>query len=557
MASALLCGSAVAALPQVEWVGIEVNAASFNGFEYEYNWEGGITILRYSGTKKDITIPSSIAGTPVTRIAGCEPGTASYSGPFIGVESIVIPDSVKTIDYFAFSYNTDLKKITFGSGVSYFETSVDFYGFGGDEDVRGEGQTFGGCTNLKEINVSASNKYYSSQNGILFNKNKTVLLAYPLGKTGSYRIPDSVVTVGYDAFCESKISEVTLSSNVRTVETGAFAGCSNLKSVTMPYGIKKITGWSFNNDPNLKTVTIPESVTLIGNHAFGYHYPESNDYNETKVYGFTIKGKAGSVANEYASANGFKFVSANTAPITLSSTQMSLGKGETTKLTATVNLSNKTVAWRTSDSKILTVDKNGNVKAVGTGTAWITARTSNGLEKSCKITVKNAPTKITLTKGILTIGVGQKYTLGAGINDGAGCAKRTYRTSNSSVVKMTRTDWNGDFYGVKPGIAYVTVRTYNGKESTCKVTVKAAPTSVTISKKTLNLKVGATATLSCSIPSNAGCALRTFRTSNSNVVKMTKTNWTGSFKAVAPGTAYVTVRTYNGKESTCKVTVTR
>ena len=122
---------------------------------------------------------------------------------------------------------------------------------------------------------------------------------------------------------------------------------------------------------------------------------------------------------------------------------------------------------------------------------------------------------------------------------------------------MTRTDWQGDFVGVKPGTAYVTVKTYNGKESTCKVTVRSAPSSVTISKKAMTLKVGQTASLSCSVPSGSGCASRTFRTSNSSVVKMTKTNWTGSFKAVKPGVAYVTVRTYNGKESSCKITVTK
>ena len=246
--------------------------------------------------------------------------------------------------------------------------------------------------------------------------------------------------------------------------------------------------------------------------------------------------------------------------INLNSSAMSLGKGETTKLTATVlpaDASDKSVKWRTSDSKVLTVDQNGSVKAVNNGTAWITARTANGKEKSCKITVKNAPQKITLTKGILTIGVGESYTLGSSVNEGAACSKRTYRTSNSSIVKMTRTDWNGVFYGVKPGVAYVTVRTYNGKESTCKVTVKAAPTSVTISKKALTLRVGQTASLSCSIPSDSGCATRTFRTSNSNILKMTKTHWTGDFKAIAPGTAYVTVRTYNGKESSCKVTVVK
>ena len=238
--------------------------------------------------------------------------------------------------------------------------------------------------------------------------------------------------------------------------------------------------------------------------------------------------------------------------LTLSSSGMSLGKGET----AVLKCSASGVSWRTSDSKIVTVDQKGNVKAVGTGTAWVTIRTAAGKERSCKFTIKNAPTKITLTKGILTIGVGEKYTIGSGVNDGAACSKRTYRTSNSSVVKMTRTDWQGDFVGVKPGIAYVTVRSYNGKESTCKVTVKAAPTKVTLNKTSLTLKVGQSATLSASV-GNSGCALRTFRSSNNNVVAMTKTNWTGSFKAIYPGVSYVTVRTYNGKEASCKVTVIR
>ena len=69
------------------------------------------------------------------------------------------------------------------------------------------------------------------------------------------------------------------------------------------------------------------------------------------------------------------------------------------------------------------------------------------------------------------------------------------------------------------------------------------------------MKVGQTATLSAVVPDGTGCATRTFRTSNSSVVKMTKTNWTGSFKALKKGVAYVTVRTYNGKESSCKITV--
>lgn len=243
--------------------------------------------------------------------------------------------------------------------------------------------------------------------------------------------------------------------------------------------------------------------------------------------------------------------------VTLNKTAMSIGKGETVSVTATAapsNATNKTITWTSSNTKVATVS-GGKIKGVANGTATITAKSSNGKTAKCTVTVKNAPTKVTLTKGILTIGVGEKYEVGSGVNDGAASATRTYRTSNSAIVKMTRTDWVGDFVGVKPGVAYVTVKTYNGKESTCKVTVKAAPTSVKISKTALTLKVGQTSSLSAIIPGNCGCATRTFRTSNSSVVKMTKTNWTGAFKAMKAGTAYVTVRTYNGKEASCKITV--
>ncbi len=244
--------------------------------------------------------------------------------------------------------------------------------------------------------------------------------------------------------------------------------------------------------------------------------------------------------------------------VDLNKTQMSLGKGETTRLTATLNPDNavnKQVTWRTSAPKILTVDQSGNVKAVGTGTAWITARTTNARERSCKITVKSPPEKITLTKGVLTIGVGEKFSLSSYVNDGAASANRTYRTSDSSVVKMTRTDWTGEFVGVKPGVAYVTVRTYNGKEHSCRVNVKEAPRRIMISKNTLTLKVGQSATLSADIPKNTGCATRTFRTNKRNILNMTKTNWTGSFTAIKPGIAWVIVTAYNGRKSNCRVTV--
>ena len=239
------------------------------------------------------------------------------------------------------------------------------------------------------------------------------------------------------------------------------------------------------------------------------------------------------------------------AALKLSSSAMSVGKGESVKLTA-----NQSVKWRTSSSKILTVDQKGNVKAVGNGTAWVTAKNNSGVESSCRITVKNAPTSVGLSKTSLTLGVGETYTLSSSIPDGSASASRTFRSSNSSIINMTKTNWTGSFKAMKTGTAWVTVRTFNGKEKSCKITVKKAPGSVSISKKNLTLAVGKSASLSASIASDAGCASRIFRSSNSNIIKMTKTNWTGDFKAVGTGTAWVTVRTYNGKEASCKVVVT-
>ena len=245
------------------------------------------------------------------------------------------------------------------------------------------------------------------------------------------------------------------------------------------------------------------------------------------------------------------------AGIKLNKTVISLGKGEQTTLKATfdpTNAKNKNLTWTTSNSKIVTVS-NGKITGKTNGTATITAKTNNGKTAKCTVTVKNAPSKVTLSKGVLTLGVGEKFSVTSSIPAGSAAEARVYRTSNSSIVKMTRTYWQGDFIAQKPGVAYVTVRLYNGKESTCKVTVKKAPSSVNLNKTSMTLKVGQTGSLSAVIPSDSGCATSTFRTSNSSIVKMTKTNWSGQFKAVKKGVAYVTVRTYNGKEKSCKITV--
>ena len=60
-------------------------------------------------------------------------------------------------------------------------------------------QAFLACDNLGNISISSDNSHYTSENGVLFNKDKTELLYFPAGKTGSYTIPNTVVTIASEA----------------------------------------------------------------------------------------------------------------------------------------------------------------------------------------------------------------------------------------------------------------------------------------------------------------------------------------------------------------------
>ena len=579
------------AIPQYTNTGIVAEAANSEAdFYTTENSDGTIAIIGYKGTSSDVVIPSYIYGQKVVQVDALSnskkdnkdfitsitfPSTVTTIGKFDGytkIKSIVFPDTITKISVGAFHNCTSLTSVTLPKKMPNLSDGSYYYGYG----------IFLGCTALKSVTIPSG---WTEIPAAMFSDCKnltTVNIPNTVTKINgafsgctslkSITIPNSVTELGTFGDCTS-LTDINIPYGVKCLESLVFQNCTSLKEITIPSSVTEINGEAFSNCTSLKEINIPSSVTTIGHLAF-YRcsnlqkivIPESvTTIDSAAIWAcpnLTIYGVKNSYAHKYANNHDIPFKTMEVQPssVALNKTSMSLGVGETYQLTATVspsNAGNKTVAWRTSNSKILTVTSNGLVTAKGTGVAWITAKTSNGIEKSCKITVKNPPSKITLTKGILTLGVGESFTIGSNLNDGAAAAKRTYRTSNSSIVKMTRTDWVGEFVAVKPGVAYVTVRTYNGKESTCKVTVKPAPTSVKLNKTNITLKVGQSASVSAIIPDNTGCAKRTFSSSNSSIVKMTKTEWTGNFTAVKPGTAYVTVKTYNGKTATCKVTVTR
>ena len=192
------------------------------------------------------------------------------------LSNVKLPNSLTLIYNDAFSNCTSLASVIIPDSV----TSI------GDD-------AFLGCISLKSIEISDNNKNYSSVDGVLFNKNKSVLVIYPAGKTDSvYSIPNSVTSIGNSAFSEctnlsnititdsvisigdfafsnsTSLRSVTIPDSVTIIGVSAFYDCKNLINVTLPDSITSIDYSVFSDCTSLTNITIPDSVTSIGNDAF-------------------------------------------------------------------------------------------------------------------------------------------------------------------------------------------------------------------------------------------------------------------------------------------------
>lgn len=327
MASLLSAAALAAALPLIPAAAAdgEYDGKSSDGnFGYTLLDDGSISVSCINSQLEKAVVPSEIDGHAVTALTdGCfaksthitevtlpEGLTVIGDGAFNACEKLTqakLPETVTTIGENAFYGCSGLTEITIPAAV----TEIQSYAFDTTEGMTA-------------FHVAQGNTAYSSQDGVLFDKNAVNLIKYPEAKSDAeYAVPDTcrsiadwafigaqyleeidlgkVNAIGEDAFyyCVKlrsvkipegvkelvgaafcyciALEEVKLPSTLESVGENCFYSCTSLKKVVLPEGLKRIDSYAFFHCTSLASINIPKSVETISSFCIGYRYDEATE----------------------------------------------------------------------------------------------------------------------------------------------------------------------------------------------------------------------------------------------------------------------------------------
>jgi hypothetical protein len=188
-----------------------------------------------------VMIPNSVTSIGGSAFDGCR-----------RLANVTIPSSVTSIGSFAFASCTNLTSVLIPNGVTNIGRCA-----------------FIGCRFLMDIEVEDENAAYSSINGVLYNKEQTALIYYPLGREEhNYIIANSVTSIACRAFSGCNfLEQVTIPNGVTSIGDNAFNG-SGLTSVEIPNSVMSIEESAFEECTHLQSVTIGKGLMCIGRKAF-------------------------------------------------------------------------------------------------------------------------------------------------------------------------------------------------------------------------------------------------------------------------------------------------
>ena len=223
----------------------------------------------------------------------------------------------------------------------------------------------------------------------------------------------------------------------------------------------------------------------------------------------------------------------------------------TTALEATVSARGDSVkSWKSSNTKIATVNSKGKITAKKTGTAKITVTTKRGATATCTVKVQKGKVttkSLSISEKKLTLQTKKSTTLTLERNPISATEKITWTSSNTKVAAVNS---KGKVTAKKAGTTTITARTSNGKKVTCKVTVRAP--KVTLRKTSASIKVGKTAAIQIKSTYPAKDEVKSYKSSNKKVATV---NRNGKVTGVKKGKATITVTMKSGAKATFKVTV--
>ena len=354
------------------------------------------------------------------------------------LKTITLPDTVTTIQMNAFSGCTALETIAFPDSL----TSI-------------QGSAFSNCSSLK--NVTWGKNLTSIDSSAFSNCDSltTVILS------------DSVTKLGTNVFydCDA-LTSVKLGSGITTLPESTFEHCDALESIVIPRRVTTIGNNAFKNCVKFTSITIPRSVTSIDGTAFSY--PAR----------MTIYGVTGTYAETFADENSIKFVDkqVNADVVTLGASELVINKGTSATLNLIIEPEDYTdaVSWKSSNTSVATISDTGVVKGVGVGTATIKVIVGSK-SASCKVTVQQPVTSISLNKTSLTLEALATYQLTATANPSTAVDRRI--SWSSSAPDIASVDENGLVTAHKKGTAAITASAIDGSGVTKTCTVAVSNTA--------------------------------------------------------------------------------
>lgn len=290
--------------------------------------------------------------------------------------NISLPKNLTSIQSFAFMNCNKLSKVTIpNSNIKMNIDSDVFFGctnlksFNIPKQVYKIGDGAFSCPNLTMITVDKNNKYFVSDNNVLYRAGKKYLLQYAPGK---------------------KNTRFTIPSTVKQMGVASFMYCKNLKSVTLSKSIKWIEQNNFAYCTNLETIVIPKSVTVVSSESFykcnklRVVFYDGSKKQWNKIY----KSTETNLLKATVAYNGAK------SAVGLNAKSLSVKKGKTAQIKGYVYYKNgkvsSNVKYKTSNSKVVTVNSKGKVTGKKKGTCYVTvsAKSNSKVYAKCKVVVK-------------------------------------------------------------------------------------------------------------------------------------------------------------------------